>query len=144
VLSHVHNSTRRSVDCARATCSWSPSSIGWRDPWSMQFALGTRSLRGEQVCRSSTQRWIRARQRAGSCLGMISAVAQFEREIMRERQREGIAKAAAEGKYKGRQPTARAKTDDVLALREKGVGATEIAKQLGIGRASVYRIIGDL
>jgi DNA invertase Pin-like site-specific DNA recombinase len=75
---------------------------------------------------------------------MISAVAQFEREIMRERQREGIAKAAAEGKYKGRQPTARAKTDDVLALREKGVGATEIAKQLGIGRASVYRIIGDL
>jgi DNA invertase Pin-like site-specific DNA recombinase len=70
--------------------------------------------------------------------GMISAVAQFEREIMLERQREGIAKAAAEGKYKGRQPTARPKTDDVLALREKGVGATEIAKQLGIGRASVY------
>jgi DNA invertase Pin-like site-specific DNA recombinase len=75
--------------------------------------------------------------------GMISAVAQFEREIMLERQREGIAKAAAEGKYKGRQPTARAKTDDVLALREKGLGATEIAKQLGIGRASVYRIIGE-
>jgi DNA invertase Pin-like site-specific DNA recombinase len=75
--------------------------------------------------------------------GMISAVAQFEREIMLERQREGIAKAVAEGKYKGRQPTARAKTDDVLALQQKGLGATEIAKQLGIGRASVYRIIGE-
>jgi DNA invertase Pin-like site-specific DNA recombinase len=74
---------------------------------------------------------------------MIGAVAQFEREVMLERQREGIAKAAADGKYKGRAPTARAKTDEVLALRAGGAGPTEIAQRLGIGRASVYRIIAN-
>lgn len=74
-------------------------------------------------------------------LTVLGAVAQFEREVMLERQREGIAKAKAEGKYKGRKPTARAKAEDVLALHAKGVGAAEIARQLGIGRASVYRIL---
>jgi DNA invertase Pin-like site-specific DNA recombinase len=60
---------------------------------------------------------------------------------MLERQREGIAKAKAAGKYKGRAPTARARTKEVLALRDDGVGPTEIARRVGIGRASVYRII---
>ena len=44
---------------------------------------------------------------------MLGAIAQFERELMLERQREGIAKAKAEGKYRGRAPTARAKTPDL-------------------------------
>jgi DNA invertase Pin-like site-specific DNA recombinase len=74
-------------------------------------------------------------------LTILGGVAQFEREVMLERQREGIAKAKAEGKYKGRAPTARAKADEVLRLHKAGVGATEISKQLGIGRASVYRIL---
>ena len=74
---------------------------------------------------------------------MIGAIGQFEREMMLERQREGIAKAKAEGKYKGRKPTARAKAQEVLTLKEQGVGATEIAKRLEIGRASVYRILKD-
>ncbi len=72
---------------------------------------------------------------------MIGAIGEFERSMMLERQREGIAKARAEGKYKGRKPTAKAKADEVLALRRKQIGATEIAKRLGIGRASVYRIL---
>lgn len=58
---------------------------------------------------------------------------------MPHRQREGIAKA--ESKYKGRKPTARAKSDDVLRLKLEGMGVTAIAKLLGIGRASVYRIL---
>ena len=74
---------------------------------------------------------------------MIGAIGEFERELMLERQREGIAKAKADGKYKGRKPTARAKADQVLALKDEGVGATEIAKRLEIGRASVYRILAD-
>ena len=74
-------------------------------------------------------------------VNLIGAIAQFERKMMLERQREGIAKAQSEGKYKGRKPTARAKADDVKRLRSEGVGATEIAAQLGIGRASVYRIL---
>ena len=77
-------------------------------------------------------------------LNVLASVAQFEREVMLERQREGIAKAKAEGKYKGRKPTARAKTDDVISLRKRGVGATDIAKRLEIGRASVYRILADV
>ena len=76
-------------------------------------------------------------------LDLLGSVAEFERNMMLERQREGIAKAKAEGKYKGRQPTARAKADQVLALKAEGKGATEIAKQIGIGRASVYRILAD-
>ena len=74
-------------------------------------------------------------------LTMFGAMAQFEREMMLERQREGIAKAKEKGKYKGRKPTARSKADVILSLHEKRVGATEIAKQLGIGRASVYRVL---
>jgi DNA invertase Pin-like site-specific DNA recombinase len=74
-------------------------------------------------------------------LNVIGSVAQFEREMMLERQREGIAKAKAEGKYKGRSPTARAKAPEVTALKEQGLGVMEIAKRLGIGRASVYRVM---
>jgi DNA invertase Pin-like site-specific DNA recombinase len=73
-------------------------------------------------------------------LTMLGAIAQFEREMMLERQREGIAKAKAMGKYKGRKPTARAKAAEIAALRAGGVGTSEIARRLGIGRASVFRI----
>jgi DNA invertase Pin-like site-specific DNA recombinase len=74
-------------------------------------------------------------------LKIMGAVAQFERLLMLERQLEGIAKAKAEGKYKGRKPTARAKTDQVKALKSKGVGLSGIARQLGIGKTSVHRIL---
>jgi DNA invertase Pin-like site-specific DNA recombinase len=76
-------------------------------------------------------------------LNLVGSIAQFEREIMLERQREGIAKAKEEGKYKGRAKTARAKSVDVLALFDAGRGASEIANSIGIGRASVYRILAD-
>jgi DNA invertase Pin-like site-specific DNA recombinase len=72
---------------------------------------------------------------------ILASIAQFERQIMLERQREGTAKAKAEGRYKGRKPTARAKADEVRALMQQGVGATEVAKRLGIGRRSVYRVL---
>jgi DNA invertase Pin-like site-specific DNA recombinase len=76
-------------------------------------------------------------------LTVFAAFAQFEREMMLERQREGIAKAKAAGKYRGRKPTAQAKALEVKALRADGVGSSEIARRLGIGRASVYRILVD-
>jgi DNA invertase Pin-like site-specific DNA recombinase len=76
-------------------------------------------------------------------LNVIGSVAQFEREMMLERQREGVAKAKAEGKYRGRKPTARAKADEVRELMQRGIGATEIARRLQIGRASVYRVLAD-
>ena len=73
-------------------------------------------------------------------MNVLGSVAQFEREMMLERQREGIAKAKAEGKYRGRKPTAPAKASEVRRLHQEGIGATAIAKQVGIGRATVYRI----
>lgn len=74
-------------------------------------------------------------------MNVLGSVAQFEREMMLERQREGIAKAKAEGKYRGRAPTARAKTDEILDLRGQGLGATAIARELGISVRSVYRAL---
>ena len=76
-------------------------------------------------------------------LTVMGGIATFERRIMLERQREGIAKAKAEGKYKGRKPTARAQADKVRDLHRQGFGGTAIAKELGIGRSSVYRILGE-
>ncbi|MFP3387017.1 recombinase family protein, partial [Tritonibacter sp. SIMBA_163] len=67
-------------------------------------------------------------------LNLLGSIAEFERELMLERQREGIAKAKAEGKYKGRAPTARAKAEDVLRLKAGGMTADAIAAKLGIGR----------
>jgi DNA invertase Pin-like site-specific DNA recombinase len=74
-------------------------------------------------------------------LTMLGAVAEFERALMLERQREGIAKAKAEGRYIGRAPTARRQAAQILALAGKGLKPTAIARQLGIGRSSVYRVL---
>ena len=76
-------------------------------------------------------------------LTMLGAIATFEREMMLERQAEGIAKAKDAGKYKGRKPTAMAKSKDVLKLIEAGKTKRFIARELGIGIASVYRIINS-
>jgi DNA invertase Pin-like site-specific DNA recombinase len=76
-------------------------------------------------------------------LTVLGAIAAFEREMMLERQREGIARAKAEGKYKGRKPTARAQADQVRELAAQGVSKVEIAKRLGMHRASVYRVLAS-
>jgi len=73
----------------------------------------------------------------------LAGMAEFERDIMLERQRAGIAAAKAAGKYKGRAPTARRKAAEILALLDEGVGESEIGRRLGISRSSVYRIIAE-
>lgn len=74
-------------------------------------------------------------------LNMLASVAQFEREMMLERQREGIAKAKGEGRYKGRKPTARAKADQITALRAEGLSMADIASKVGVGVGSVHRAL---
>jgi DNA invertase Pin-like site-specific DNA recombinase len=74
---------------------------------------------------------------------MLGAIAEFQRGLLLERQREGVAKAKQDGKYKGRKPTARARAAEVLKLSEQGLQRTEIARRLGIGVASVVRVLAD-
>ncbi len=74
-------------------------------------------------------------------LTMIGAVAAFERQLLLERQAEGIALAKQKGKYLGRKPTARAKSEEVLSLLQDGHSKPAVAKALNISISSVYRIV---
>lgn len=77
-------------------------------------------------------------------MNLMGSIAEFERELMLERQREGIAKAKSEGKYKGRAPTARAQAAEVKRLRAEGKTAEAIVAQLGVSRSSVFRILREV
>jgi len=74
-------------------------------------------------------------------LDMLGVFAEFETNIRRERQLEGIAKAKAEGLYMGRKPTARDKSQQVVGLIGQGLTKKAVANELGIGVASVYRVL---
>ena len=74
-------------------------------------------------------------------LTLLGAIATFERELLLERQVEGIQKAKARGAYKGRKATAMAKSAEVMELLGRGATKVQIAKELKIGIASVYRIV---
>ena len=74
-------------------------------------------------------------------LTILAGVATWEREIMLERQREGIAKAKAEGKYKGRAPTVAKQGDQIRAMVAAGEKPSHVAKRLGVARSSVYRML---
>ncbi len=74
-------------------------------------------------------------------LTVLAGIAQFEREMMLERQREGVAKAKAAGKYKGRKPIALDRCQEVMRLVGNDHSKANIARQIGIGEATVYRIL---
>lgn len=76
-------------------------------------------------------------------LSLLGSISTWEREIMLERQRAGIAKAKAEGKYRGRAPTARNKAGEVRRLKAEGKAIMEIIAATGISRASIYRALND-
>lgn len=74
-------------------------------------------------------------------LTMLSAIAQFERELMLERQKIGVVKAKAMGLYKGRPALAESKVAKIHELKSKSLSATEISKALDIGVSTVYRVL---
>jgi DNA invertase Pin-like site-specific DNA recombinase len=74
-------------------------------------------------------------------LNLFASVAQFELELMRERQIEGIAKAKTEGKYKGRVPTAQRQAQEARNLFKAGKSRSEIMAGLGISRTSLFQIL---
>jgi putative DNA-invertase from lambdoid prophage Rac len=73
--------------------------------------------------------------------GMLAVFAEFEREILRERVRAGIAQARKQGRPHGRPRTASLKAEDVLRLKAERMSHSQIARRLGIGRTSVRRIL---
>jgi DNA invertase Pin-like site-specific DNA recombinase len=98
-----------------------------------------RELKVKGASLKATEQPIDTSTAAGKCfLDMLGVFAEFETNLRRERQLEGIAKAKAAGVYKGRKPSI--DPAEVARLKAEGLGASAIAKRLGIGRASVYRV----
>ncbi len=96
-------------------------------------------LREKGVTLKATEQPIDTSTAAGKAfLDMLGVFAEFETNLRRERQMEGIANAKARGIYKGRKPSI--DPEKIRALQAEGLGATAIAEKLGIGRASVYRV----
>lgn len=102
-----------------------------------------RGLKAKGVSLRATMQSVDTSTAAGKAfLDMLGVFAEFETNLRKERQAEGIAKAKAAGVYKGRRPEIDRAA--ILRLKAEGLGATAIAKRLGIGRASVYRILTDV
>ena len=101
-----------------------------------------RELEAKGAALKATEQPIDTSSAAGRAfLQMLGVFAEFETAIRRERQLEGIAAAKSAGVYKGRPPSI--KPEAIATLKAEGLGATEIAKRLQIGRASVYRVLND-
>jgi DNA invertase Pin-like site-specific DNA recombinase len=99
-----------------------------------------RTVKAKGAALRATEQPIDTSTAAGKCfLDMLGVFAEFETNLRKERQLEGIAKAKEAGVYKGR--PASIDVAQVRALRGQGLGPSEIAKRLGIGRASVYRAL---
>ena len=97
-------------------------------------------LNKKGVTISATEQPIDTKTSAGKCfLDMLGVFGEFETNLRKERQMEGILKAKEKGVYKGRKPSV--DVQKVKELRDTGLGASAIAKELGIGRASVYRAL---
>mgnify|MGYP002630642513 CR=1 FL=1 len=99
-------------------------------------------LKGRGIALKATEQPIDTATAAGKAfLDMLGVFAEFETNLRRERQLEGISAAKARGVYKGRKPSIDA--TEVRRLHGEGtLGPAAIARQLGIGRASVYRLLG--
>ena len=101
-----------------------------------------RTLRTKGAALRATEQPIDTTTAAGKCfLDMLGVFAEFETNLRKERQMEGIAKAKAAGVYKGRPATI--EPAQVRELKVQGLGASEIAKRLNIARASVYRVLAE-
>jgi len=97
-------------------------------------------LKAKGVILKATEQPVDTGTAAGKCfLDMLGVFAEFETNLRKERQLEGIAAAKARGVYKGRLPSIDAGA--VRKLAGQGIGGTEIARQLNISRASVYRLL---
>ena len=106
----------------------------------LDLQLIVKELSDKGVNLTATEQSINTKTVEGKCfLDMLSVFADFETNLRKERQLEGIAKAKEKGIYKGRKSTIDA--DMIRELKESGLGASAIAKQMSIHRDSVYRVL---
>lgn len=106
----------------------------------LDLQLIVKELSDKKVTLSATEQSINTKTPEGKCfLDMLSVFAEFETNLRRERQLEGIAKAKSKGVYKGRK--ASIEREEVIRLKEKGLGASAIARELNCHRDSVYRLL---
>ncbi len=106
----------------------------------LDLQLIVKQLSDKGVTLTATEQPISTKDAASKCfLDMLGVFSEFETNLRKERQMEGIAKAKERGVYKGRKPSV--DVQRVKELRDSGMGASAIAKELGIGRASVYRAL---
>jgi DNA invertase Pin-like site-specific DNA recombinase len=97
-------------------------------------------LRAQGIALLSLEEKIDTSSSAGELIfNVFGAIAHFERRLISERTKDGIAAARAKGKRPGRQPLDMKKVDAALKLVEAQVSPTEAARQLGIGRSTIYR-----
>ena len=108
-----------------------------RDLQNMVYDLDKRG-----VTLSATVQPVDTKTSTGKCfLDMLEVFSEFETNLRKERQMAGIAKANERGVYTGRKPSV--DVGRVRELRDSGLGASAIAKEMGIGRASVYRALQE-
>ena len=106
----------------------------------LDLQLIVKELTDKGVGLVATEQPISTKDATSKCfLDMLGVFAEFETNIRKERQMEGIAKAKAKGVYKGGK--AKISVDEIIRLREEGLGATAIAKKMNIHRDSVYRLL---
>jgi len=99
-------------------------------------------LKNKRIELKATEQPIDTSTAAGKAfLDMLGVFAEFETNLRKERQSEGIERAKQAGKYLGRKPTAQAKSKQVEELTKQGMTRQAVATELGIGIASVYRIL---
>ena len=104
----------------------------------LDLQLIVKELEEKKVTFAATEQAINTKTPEGKCfLNMLSVFSEFETQLRRERQMDGI--KANKHKFKGKQPTI--DVDKVLEMKKVGIGATAIAKEMNIDRTSVYRIL---
>ena len=106
----------------------------------LDLQLIVKELSDKKVNLSATEQSINTKTPEGKCfLDMLGVFAELETNLRKERQNEGILRAKQKGVYKGRKSSIDA--DRIIEMKQSGMGATAIAKEMGIHRDSVYRVL---
>ena len=106
----------------------------------LDLQLIVKELSDKKVTITSTEQPISTKDATSKCfLDMLGVFAELETNLRKERQMEGIARAKNKGVYKGRKSNIN--VEKIKSLKDEGMGATAIARELGIHRDSVYRLL---